>query len=168
MILHCSRMLAAKLPDVSPEPLEETSPLGSWHGHLIRFDRRQCVMFMHDDTRYALFLPGLRKEHFAVLGARWFRQLYTATLAVLGCPNRQIRKVELALGPVRYDTITDRSVQGSMRVAKQDLEAWVYDVPNVMVLDPLAAAAWLNDRPARMHGKLVWPGPAMRERVEAL
>jgi hypothetical protein len=87
---------------------------------------------------------------------------------VLGCPNRQIRKVELALGPVRYDTATDRSVQGSMRVAKQDLEAWVYRISNVMVLDPLAAAAWLNDRPAKIHGKLVWPGPAMRERVEAL
>jgi len=168
VILHCSQKLAAKLPNVSSEPLEESSPLGSWHGHLVRFDRRQCVMFMHDDTRYALFLPGLRKDHFAVLGARWFRQLYTATLAVLGCPNQQIRKVELALGPVRYDTATDRSVQGSMRVAKQDLESWVYDVPNVMVLDPLVAAEWLNDRPARMHGKVVWPGPAMRERVEAL
>ena len=141
MILHCSKKLAAKLPGVSSEPLGETSPLGSWHGHLVHFDRRQCVMFMHDDTRYALFLPGLRKEHFAVLGARWFRELYTATLAVLGCPDRQIRKVELALGPVRYDTATDRSVQGSMRVAKQDLDDWVCRVPNVMELDPLAAAA---------------------------
>jgi len=53
-------------------------------------------------------------------------------------------------------------------MAKQDLEAWVYRVPNVMVLDPLPAAAWLNDRPAKVYGKLVWPGPAMRERVEAL
>ena len=168
MILHCSQKLAAKLPGVSSEPLEETSPLGSWHGHLVRFDRRQCVMFMHDDTRYTLFLPGLRKEHFAVLGARWFRQLYTATLATLGCPDRQIRKVELALGPLRYDTATDRSVQGSMRVAKQDLEVWVSRVSNVMELDPLAAAAWLNKRPARMHGNLVWPVDAMRARVEAL
>ena len=168
MILHCSQKLAAKLPNVSSEPLEETSPLGSWHGHLVRFGRRQCVMFMHDDTRYALFLPGLRKEHFAVLGARWFRELYTATLAVLGCPDRQIRKVALALGPIRYDMATDRSVQGSMRVAKQDLETRVYRVPDVMVLDTLAAAAWLNDRPARVYGKLVWPGSAMRERVEAL
>jgi hypothetical protein len=118
VILHCSQKLAAKLPDVTSEPLEETSPLGSWHGHLIRFDRRQCMTLMHDDTRYALFLPGLRKDHFAVLGARWFRELYTAI---------------------------DRSVQGSMRVANQDLEAWVYRVPNVMVLDTLAAATRLND-----------------------
>jgi hypothetical protein len=125
-------------------------------------------MFMHDDSRYALFLPGLRKEHFAVLGARWFRELYTATLAVLGCPDRQIRKVELALGPVRYDTATDRSVLGSLRVAKHDLEAWVYGVSNVMELDPLTAAAWLNKRPVTVYGKLLWPGDEMRARVEAL
>ena len=61
MILHCSHKLAAKLPDVSSAPLDETSPLGGWHGHLFTLDRRQCVMFMHDATRYALFLPGLRK-----------------------------------------------------------------------------------------------------------
>jgi len=48
MILHCSQKLAAKLTGVSPTPLEETGPLGSWHGHLFTLDRRQCVMFVHD------------------------------------------------------------------------------------------------------------------------
>jgi len=28
-------------------------------------------MFVHDATRYALFLPWLRKEHFAELGSKW-------------------------------------------------------------------------------------------------
>ncbi|CAG0926598.1 MAG: hypothetical protein EFKGCFLK_00657 [Rhodocyclaceae bacterium] len=82
MIIHCSKKLAAKLPDVSSMPLELTSPLGGWHGHLITLDRRQCAMFCHDATRYALFLPGLRKEHCTELGSKWFRQLYLATLAM--------------------------------------------------------------------------------------
>lgn len=168
MILHCSRKLAAKLPAVSSVPLEETSPLGSWHGHLVVFHRCQCVMFIHDATRFVLFLPGLRKEHFSVLGERWLRELYTAALAVLGCPDKQIRKVELALGPMRYDTATDRSVQGSLRIATQDLMPWLYDVPNVMHLDPLAMSARLNHRPASVYGKLIWPDRAMREMVEAL
>ena len=168
MILHCSQKLGAKLPDVSPTPLEETSPLGSWHGHLFILDRRQCVMFVHDATRYALFLPGLRKEQFAVLGERWFRPLYLATLAVFGCPDAQIRKVELALGPVRYDTATDRSVQGSLRVAKQDLEAWLYRVPNVMDLDPLKVSCRLTHRPVTIYGKSLWPDLAMLEQVAAL
>jgi len=38
MIIHCSQKLAAKLPGVSSVPLDETSPLGSWHGHLLTLD----------------------------------------------------------------------------------------------------------------------------------
>ncbi len=108
MILHCSHKLAAKLPGVSGTPLEEDSPLGSWHANLFTLDRRQCVMFCHDETRYCLFLVGLRKPQFAELGSKWFRQMFSASLAVIGCPDVQIRRVELALGPIRCDTVTDR------------------------------------------------------------
>lgn len=168
MILHCSQKLAARLPDVSPTPLEEVSPLGSWHGHLFTLDRRQCAMFCHDATRYVLFASGLRKEHFADLGAACFRPLFLSTLVVLGCSTAQLRKVELALGPLRYDTAVDRSVQGSLRVAKWDTEAWVYDVPNVMELDAFALSCKLNERPATVYGKVVWAGDAMREAVGRL
>lgn len=168
MILHCAQKLAARLAGVSPTPLAETSPLGSWHGHLFTLDRRQCVMFVHDATRYALFMPGLRKAQFDELGSKWFRLLYTATLAMSGCPDAQIKKAELALGPVRFDTATDRSVQGSLRVARQDLEAWVYQVSNVLELDPLKVSCRLNEQPTTIHGQWLWPDKAMREAVAAL
>lgn len=168
MILHCSHKLATKLSDVSPAPLEETSPLSSWHGHLFTLDRRQCVMFCHDTTRYVLFLPALRKADFAELGSKWFRPLFLATLAVAGCPDTQIKKVELALGPLRFDMATGRSVQGSLRVAKQDIEAWLYRVPHVMDLDPLKMSCHLNERPATVYGKCVWPERAMLEAVARL
>jgi hypothetical protein len=168
MILHCSRKLAAKLANVSAMGLEESSPLGSWHGHLFTIDRRQCVMFMHDATRYGLFLPGLRKEQFAVLGERWFQPLFVATLVLMGYAEVQIRKAELALGPVRFDLATDRSVMGSIRIARLDLDAWLYQATNVMDLDPLIVSRQLNERPATVFGKWVSPTQAMRERVEAL
>lgn len=168
MILHCSRKLAERLPDVSAAPLEEASPLGGWHGHLFPVDRRQCVMFCHDATRYVLFLPGLRKAQFAVLGSPWFRELFAASLAVLGCSDAQIRKAELALGPVRYDTATDRSVMGSIKVAQQDLWAWLQDLPDVMAADPLATAHWLNHRPTYARGRLLWPDQAMLAQMAAL
>ncbi|MEW6611486.1 MAG: hypothetical protein ACOY5C_07945 [Pseudomonadota bacterium] len=44
------------------------------------------------------------KEQFAKLDGKWFRLLYMATLATAGCPATQIKKAELALGPVRFDT----------------------------------------------------------------
>ncbi len=70
MIIHCSKKLAAKLPEVWATPLDETSPLGSWHVPLFALDRRQCGMFCHDASRYCLCLAGLRKPHFAELGSK--------------------------------------------------------------------------------------------------
>ena len=168
MIVHCSQKLARKLLEVSAQQLEETSSLGSWHGHLFTLDRRQCVIFCHDATRYVLFMQGLRKEHFAELGSKWFGYLYSATLAMVGVPDVQISKAELALGPVRFDTATDRSVQGSLNIAKRDLEAMLYRVPNVMDLDPLAVSCRLNQRPTTVRGKWLWPDKAMNELVAAL
>lgn len=165
MILHCTQKLASKLSDVSGKPLDETSPLGSWHGHLFTIDRRQCVMFCHDETRFLLFMVGLRKPQFAELKTKWFRTLFTAVLAQAGCADADIRKAELALGPVRFDTATDRSVLGSLRIAKQDLEAWVYQVSNVLDLDPLAISCQLNERPTTIHKQWLWPCKAMLEAV---
>lgn len=168
MILHCSKKLAAKLDPVSPVPLAETNRLGSWHGQVFTVDRRQCVMFCHDATRFVLFMAGWRKAQFDVLGSKGFPQLFTAALATMGCPDGQIRKVELALWPVRYDTATDRSVQGSIRTVHQELNALLYRVPDVMALDPLAVARHLNDRPTTIHGKWLFPDRAMREAVERI
>ncbi|MCP5413469.1 MAG: hypothetical protein H6961_02430 [Chromatiaceae bacterium] len=165
MIIHCSKKLATKLPEVSSTPLQETSPLGSWHAHLFTLDRRQCVMFCHDATRYCLFLAGLRKPHFAELGSKWFRELFTATLAVVGVPDTKIKKVELMLGPVRFDTATDRSVQGSINIARQDLQARVFQLPNVMDLDPLKVSVWLNQRPVTVRGKFIHPDREMQQRL---
>jgi len=93
---------------------------------------------------------GRRKAPLAELGSRWLRQLFTASLAVIGCPDTQIRKVELMLGPIRSDTATDRSVQGSINIARRDLEAMLYGVPNVIDLDPPAVSVRLNERPATL------------------
>lgn len=167
MIIHCSKKLAAKLPDVSTVPLEETSPLGSWHAHLHRIDRRQCVLFCHDATRYVLLLPGLKKEQLMELG-RWHKELFTACLSYDGISDAQVRRAELALGPVRFDTVTDRSVQSSMRVAMWDLLGYIEKIPNVMLANPLSLNAYVNERPATVHGSWIWPKRAMIEGVSSL
>ncbi len=83
----------------------------------------------------------------------------------MGCTQAQIRQVELSLGPARYDTATDRSVQGSMRIVRQDFDSWLMRVPNVLDLDSLVVSSDLNHRPARVHGKVLWPERVMQELV---
>lgn len=167
MLVHCTQKIAGKLPGVSTLPLEEQSPLGSWSANLLRLDRIQCVLFCHDETRYALFLPGVRKPQFQELG-RWHRQLFLATLIVFGVEESQLCKVELALGPVSYDRATDRSVLSSMHQLEYDIAARLHRVPHVLDLDPVTMSAELSHRPATIRGKWLWPEKAMLERIAAL
>jgi len=168
MIIHCTKKFAAKLPEVSSTPLQETSPLGSWHANLLYFDRRQCVMFCHDPSRAVLFTPGLRKPEFQSLGIEIFPRLLTETLLALGCDSRTLPSVSLALGRVQLDTATDRSVLSSMKVAKDDLEVMVYRVANVLDLDPVEVSAQISQRPATIAKKWLHPDEELLKRVKAL
>jgi hypothetical protein len=166
MIIHCTQKLAAKLPNVSTTPLAETSPLGSWHAHLFRYDRRQCVLFCHDESRYCLFQSGLVKADFAELG-RLHRELFLATLVALDVPESLLNRVALLLGPVQFDSKTDRSVLGSLRTADIDLSWLIRDV-HVLDCDLLAIALKLNERPTSIKGKWIFPAKMMLERVNQM
>lgn len=167
MIIHCTQKLAAKLPEVSAVPLAETSPLGSWHAHLYTYDRRQCVMFCHDESRYVLFLPGLVKPHFADLG-RLHRELFLASLAAQGVKETLLGRVAMALGPAQFDRNTDRLVLGTLRVADIDLSWQIDDDVNVMDSDPLALSLRLNERPLTVRGRWLRAKREMLARIGRL
>ena len=126
------------------------------------------MLFCHDATRYVLFLPGLRAPQLAELG-RWQRDLFLAVLQAQGLAHHRIARAGLTLGPLWVDRQTDRSVLVSLRIAAQGLKIGALDrTTNVMELEPITISRWLNERPCRVYNRLVWPGQAMREIVEAL
>lgn len=174
MILHCTQKLASRIPTTAEQsalgadPGRVAGPLTSWHGHLLTLDRRQCVLFCHDATRYVLFMPGLRAPQLAELG-RWHRDLLLAVLQAQGLPHDRIARAALALGPLQMDRHTDRSVLGSMRVVADDLKyGLLSQIANVMELDPISTSLRLSDRPCAVHKKWIQPFSAMRELVEQL
>ncbi len=169
MIIHCTKKLAKKIPDISDQQHQETSPLGSWHANLYSVDHRNCILFCHDATRYTVFIPGLRKEHFMELD-RWFKEAFLASLAYMGMADNEVRRAELAIGPVRFDSATERSVLGSLTQMKFMLDSRVFEVDNVMLLNPLSVTRWLCHYPvSSKEKKKYWMADAaMMERVQAL
>lgn len=166
MLLHCTQKLAAKLPDVSATPLADSSPLGSWHAHLYSYDRRQCVLFCHDESRYCLFMPGLVKADFADLGCL-HRELFLTTLRAQNIPEATLKRITLALGPLRCDRKTDRSVLGSLRTADIDLSWLIQDI-HVLECNPRAVALELNQRSTSVRGKWLFPAEVMLEHVRSV
>jgi len=169
MIIHATRKLSERLPTVWKEPLDEDSPLGSWHADRLTLDRRQCVLFCHDASRAALFAAGLRKPQFQRLYSEVFTPLFADTLFAFGCKSASIDRAVMALGPIQFDTATDRSVLGSMRVARQDLEAYLFNrFPNVLMMDPVRTSHPLTRRPVSVRGKHFWPQDKLLEMIDAL
>ena len=172
MIIHCTKKLATKLPIVSHTALTETNPLGSWHANLYLIDRHNCVMFCHDQTRFVLFMVGLKKADFARLDF-WFQDLFANTMLKLGYAPQFLEKALGLLDPLQFDTCSDRSVQGSMRTAKMmNLDGLLMDVPDVLDLPIYSVSARLNHRPVTTKGmkgsECLWPDKAMQAWIEAV
>lgn len=172
MLIHCTKRLATRLPGVSPRPLADDHPLGSWHAHHYTIDRRNCVLFCHDETRFTLFLAGLKKREFQDLSP-WFQDLFLNTLLRLDYETDLISKAAHLLDALRFDTHTDRSVLATMNTAKSyDIDALVWQVPNVLDLPPYSVSARLSQRPVHLKGMrtsdCLWPDQAMRDPLRSL
>ena len=87
----------------------------------------------------------------------------------MGMSDAEVRRAELALGSVTFDTHTDRSVLSSLTQMKFMLDARVRAVEDVMLLNPLSVTHWLCHTPVNAKGvNSTWPDKAMLERVAAL
>lgn len=176
--LHCTKKLIEKLPVDATGRLQSSnplcnaaandkcikpSPLSGWHAHLVTLQRRNCVLFVHDATRFPALAICLNKPDFADLD--WhFQHALMNTLLKLDARQDQLDAAAAALTPLVCDTHCDRSVQGTMNQMKQDLEHMLwYDSTNISDLDPCRTGAWLAHRPCGVNkGKsYVWPDKEM-------
>ncbi|MDQ3564911.1 MAG: hypothetical protein M3436_12465 [Pseudomonadota bacterium] len=110
LLIHCTQKLLAEIPDRFIDP---SASGASWHANLLRFDRRKCVLFTHDESLYSVFVPGLRKPEFEqldeVFGQRLFKALVWDEFA-----QTQIERMLEACRVVRFTRSSNRSVLGSM------------------------------------------------------
>ena len=176
--LHCTKKLLTKLPLREDGRLKSKRPsmfganddsrvskLSGWHANLLLLQRRQCVLFVHDATRFPVFVPALKKEDFAVLDDR-FIDGFMNTLLKTGADDALMQRAHAALGPLVCDTDCDRSVQGTMNQMSQDIR-FSLEYENVSVADITGyrVGAWLADRPCTVKGRkdCIWPDRAMRE-----
>ena len=162
--LHCTKKLLTKLPLLEDGRLRSrktalsivrdpaTNPLNSWHANLIMLQRRQCVLFVNDTTRFPVFVPALKKDGFAELDW-YFQDGFMNTLLKVGAEDKHMQAAQQWLAPLLCDNDTNRSVQGTLNRMGQDLEGMLdYDQCSVMDLSPYRTGAWLADSPCTLKG----------------
>jgi hypothetical protein len=174
--LHCTKTLLAKLPlsDTSrlrykrpslyaANDANQESPLSGWHAKLLVLQRRQCLLLVHDATRFPVFIPALKKANLAELDY-FFSNAFMNTLLKCGADDALMQRAQTMLGPLVCDSVCDRSVQGTMNQMGQDLDfALDYDGVKVHEITGYRQGAWLADRPCRVKTQkdCIWPRDAM-------
>ena len=153
--------LPADRPAKPPLP---KNPLNGWHAHLITLQRRQCVLFVHNYSRFALIIPCLKKLDFASLD--WhFEDLLMNTLMRTGMPKDTITRAAHSIEPLQFDHPMDRSVMGTLNQLAADVEhqLWYEDM-DVGELLPYSTSAWLSERPCKVKGQkdCIWPIDSMK------
>lgn len=174
--LHATKKLLVKLPvDKNGNlPIRSThqgfdkpelteNPLNSWHGNLLTLQRRNCMLLVHDATRFAVLMTCLKKTDFANLDW-WFVDTFMNTLLKCGANNKQMEAAHNHLAPLSIDNNCNRSVQGTMNQMKGDIEhkLW-YDNVDIGDLSAYRMGVWLSDRPCTVkgHKDCIWPIKAM-------
>lgn len=131
MILHCTKKLYAKLPESVKEAEPATSAISTqarwlnWHVNHVTIQRRQCIIAVHDTTRFALFIPCLTKKDFANLDEQ-FNDVLINTLLKSDIPPELVNVAATNYQPLTFDTICNRSVQGTMNQVAQDIDYGLY------------------------------------------
>ncbi|AIA73204.1 hypothetical protein ECA4447 [Pectobacterium atrosepticum SCRI1043] len=174
--LHATHKLFKKLPlndsgqlDATPRsqwlfmrPTIDINPLSNWHGNLITLQRRNCVLLVHDATRFPLVLPALIKKNFAELNNH-FVDAFINTLLKCGADEMQLNVAQNYLRPLQVDTQCSRSVQGTLNQMKGDIEHIVrFDNLNISELTGYSLGQQLADRPCSVKNRgYLWPQKEM-------
>ncbi len=171
--LHVTKKLLAKLPDSKSGNLSVQSgenPLSGWHANLIMIQRRNCIVMVHDATRFPLFMPCLTKPDFANLET-WFADTFMNTLLKCGANDQQMITASNLLAKLYIDSICDRSVQGTMNQLKGDIEHFIlYNDIKVADLSGPSTGARMADRPCTVKGRkdCIWPDKTMLELLDEI
>lgn len=183
MIIHCTQKLSAKLKSaghrVSTTPLASErcsdsteNSIGSWHANITTIQRRQCVVFCHDQTRFALVMIGATAKELKAIDY-WFSDLLVNTLLKAGVDPSLIEATCQRLLTLQFDTACDRSVQGTLNQLIQELEHYVaYNQTHILDLPIYSTCVRLSERPCRIKGmkesECFWPIEEMTKLLHSL
>ena len=173
--IHATKKLLAKMPNqIKPGPehilAALQSKLGSWHANLLTIQRRNCLLFVHDQTRFPVFIPALTKPDFAKID-RFFDDALMNTLLKCDATQEQLDTAAALLQPLAFVGGTDRSVLGTLNQLGQDIDHILYfDSLNVAEMAGYALSASLADRPCQVKGQkdYIWPKDAFLELLDRL
>ena len=150
LTLQCTNKLLKELKtDLSP--VKDTDPITLWHANLLTLDRRKCVLFTNDKTRYSFLVPGLKKPDFQRLGEVFLDNVFRCMLND-GIPQEGIEKVLNSCSNYCFTKTSNKSVLGTMNDIADIIKWTVYDDGGLANTDISEMMMRLNRMPMKPLG----------------
>jgi hypothetical protein len=124
LTLQCTQKLLKELK-VDLSPVKDTDPITLWHANLLTLDRRKCVLFTNDQTRYSFLVPGLKKPDFQRIGEIFLDNLFRCMLNE-GIAQKGVENVLNKCSTYCFTKTSSKSVLGSMNDIADIINRTVY------------------------------------------
>ncbi|MBR9884134.1 MAG: hypothetical protein GYB21_10975, partial [Oceanospirillales bacterium] len=106
MRIHVTKKLAEKLRKAGFETSDSTdenpSALGEWHANITTIQRRQRIVFTHDQTRLSLALIGVTQKELKEL-TFWFSDMLGNAMLKLGYPAELMERAVSSFSELSFD-----------------------------------------------------------------
>ena len=172
--LHCSNKLRPKLPtnaqgrlpSVSSgviQGLEALNPISGWHASLFLIKGRNCVICVHEATRFVIYIPCVHKTDFAKLDGLFAEALLQA-LTACQATEAHLETVRNLLQPLVMDGECQDAMLVCLNQAKACIEQMLWDENTPFEKLPFSKASFLlAEMPFNLQAKkeVVWPKKLM-------
>jgi hypothetical protein len=150
LTLQCTQKLLKEL-NTDLSPVKDTDPITLWHANLLSLDRRKCVLFTNDQTRYSFLVPGLKKPDFQMLGEIFLENLFRCMLND-GITQKGVEKVLNGCSKYCFTKTSSKSVLGTMNDIADIIKWTVYDNGGLANTDISVMMMKLNRMPMKPIG----------------
>jgi hypothetical protein len=140
-------------------------PLQSWHAHLFKIGRKNCIMLMNDMSRYQMVLYGVKKEHFNDFATVLRTNLDIVMKADKFTPP-EIESVTSSKKPIIFTKTHNRSILGSINDQIFMTETWIQGYLPTEQLNIVPLNVELNDS-VMLKLKEFNPRLAMKKALES-
>ena len=167
-LIHCTQKLLKELA-VTPVDLagytQDSDGIGNWYAHLIRIDKRKCILFTNERTLYSFLIPHVVKSDLRNIKNEFIAHL-VFNLQKDGFGIEVINKVRQEYGEIGFARTVNRSVIGSMNEFAFEYKFLIMrdgGMENTIILE---VNKIINQTPMKHNSKYLFPIKALKTLIE--
>jgi hypothetical protein len=123
--LRCTKKLLQEM-DARPDSRSpgQDGILGDWYANLLIIERKKCLLFVNEKTRFCFLMPDLKRVHIKNLEVVFCHGLFGALLSE-GYQAPRIEHILSEYDTLGYGKAPDRAVLGSMTEYAKTYHYWI-------------------------------------------